>query len=254
KRSDLTGLYYDYALGANYMVDAAEPTMLILGMGSGTFASQTLKYTPDFTIEGVEIDKKIIDLTYKYFDLDPSVRVVAYDGRAYLSGAGIYDVIMVDAYQDITIPFQMSSVEFFSLVEEHLAPGGVMVVNLNMVADVKDNINDYLKDTINRVFRVVYECPTDGTNCILFASNNPTVFVSFDRHVAPLSGPIRAMMERVRERSVLTEKGDRILTDDRAPVELLGMRVLDAMIQEELDALRAEFRGKSLSELIEWLQ
>ena len=27
-----------------------------------------------------------------------------------------YDVIMVDAYQDITIPFQMSSLEFFSLV------------------------------------------------------------------------------------------------------------------------------------------
>ena len=35
---------------------------------------------------------------------------------------------MVDAYQDITIPFQMSSVEFFTEVYEHLAPGGVMVV------------------------------------------------------------------------------------------------------------------------------
>lgn len=27
---------------------------------------------------------------------------------------------MVDAYQDITIPFQMSSVEFFTMVKEHL--------------------------------------------------------------------------------------------------------------------------------------
>ena len=253
KNADLTGLYYDYALGANYMVNSAEPTMLILGMGSGTFASQTLKYTPQFEIEGVEIDRKIIDLTYDYFGLDPSVKVVEYDGRAYLENAGIYDVIMVDAYQDITIPFQMSTVEFFRLVEKHLAPDGVMVVNLNMVADVKDNINDYLKDTINRVFRVVYECPTDGTNCILFASDNRSIMNVFDRKTAPLSGSIRAMMDRVRERTSLTEKGDRILTDDRAPVELLGMKVLDAMIQDELDYYRELFRGKSFSELIELL-
>ena len=253
KNAELTGLYYDYALGANYMIEETAPTMLILGMGSGTFASQTLKYTPGFTIEGVEIDKKIIDLTYAYFDLDPSVKVVEYDGRAYLQNAGVYDVIMVDAYQDITIPFQMSTVEFFSLVQKHLAPDGVMVVNLNMVADVKDNINDYLKDTVNRVFRVVYECPTDGTNCILFASDNRSIINVFDRKTAVLSGPIRTMMERVRQKTVLTEKGDRILTDDRAPVELLGMKVLDAMIQDELEALRDEFRGKNLSELIELL-
>ena len=253
KNADLTGLYYDYALGANYMVNSAEPTMLILGMGSGTFAQQTQKYTPQFKIEGVEIDRKIIDLTYDYFDLDPSVKVTEYDGRAYLQNAGIYDVIMVDAYQDITIPFQMSTVEFFRLVQRHLAPDGVMVVNLNMVADVNDNINDYLKDTINRVFRVVYECPTDGTNCILFASDNRSIMNVFDRKTAPLSGSIRAMMDRVRDRTSLTEKGDRILTDDRAPVELLGMKVLDAMIQDELDYYRDLFRGKSFSELIELL-
>ena len=45
------------------------------------------------------------------------------------------DVIMVDAYQDITIPFQMSSTEFFTMVREHLNPGGVMVVNMNMISD-----------------------------------------------------------------------------------------------------------------------
>ena len=253
KNADLTGNYYDYALGANYMVNGAEPTMLILGMGCGTFASETLKYTPQFKIEGVEIDRKIIDLTYDYFDLDPAVRVVEFDGRAYLKDAGIYDVIMVDAYQDITIPFQMSSVEFFSLVQEHLAPDGVLVVNLNMVADVKDNINDYLKDTINRVFRVVYECPTDETNCILFASDNPSILNVFDRKTAPLTGPIRSMMERVRAKTVLTGKGDHILTDDRAPVELLGMKVLDAMIREELDYYRELFRGKSISEMLELL-
>jgi hypothetical protein len=34
---------------------------------------------------------------------------------------------MVDAFQDITIPFQMSLVEFFTMVKEHLTEDGVIV-------------------------------------------------------------------------------------------------------------------------------
>ena len=60
---------------------------------------------------------KITDLAVKYFELPEDVPVTTYDGRAYLNAIDkTYDVIMVDAYQDITIPFQMSSIEFFSLV------------------------------------------------------------------------------------------------------------------------------------------
>lgn len=63
-----------------------------------------------------------------------------------------YDVIMVDAYQDITIPFQMSSVEFFTMVKDHLKDGGVMVVNMNMHGNKEGDINQYLADTIANVF------------------------------------------------------------------------------------------------------
>lgn len=58
---------------------------------------------------------------------------VPQDSRAFLNAVDEkYDVIMVDAYQDITIPFRMSSTEFFTLVKEHLTENGVMVVNMNM--------------------------------------------------------------------------------------------------------------------------
>lgn len=64
-------------------------------------------------IVGVEIDEKITELSERYFDVPEDVHTVNYDGRAYLRATDeCYDVIMVDAYQDITIPFQMSSVEF----------------------------------------------------------------------------------------------------------------------------------------------
>ena len=72
-------------------------------------------------------------MAYEYFELPEEVKVTTYDGRAFLNVCDKkYDVIMVDAYQDITIPFQMSSKEFFAQVKSHLNDGGVMVVNMNM--------------------------------------------------------------------------------------------------------------------------
>ena len=78
---------------------------------------------------------------------------------------------MVDAYQDITIPFQMSSVEFFTEVRGHLAPGGVMVVNMSMRSESEGSINEYLMDTIRSVFPCCYAVRVSGgTNMELFAS------------------------------------------------------------------------------------
>lgn len=53
---------------------------------------------------------------------------------------------MVDAYQDITIPFQMSSVEFFTLVKEHLTDDKAPVELLDMkVLDelIQDEVSYY---------------------------------------------------------------------------------------------------------------
>ena len=40
------------------------------------------------------------------------------------------------------------------------------------------------------------------------------------------------------------EPGTLILTDDKAPVEVLGMRVLDEIIAEELDYYRELYLGE----------
>ena len=50
------------------------------------------------------------------------------------------------------------------------------------------------------------------------------------------------LMRGVRERLVPYEGGDRILTDDRAPVELLGMRAIDEIVQQELAYYKERFR------------
>lgn len=253
KDSRLTGMYYDYALAAPLMagISADNPgSILILGLGTGTFAKYCSEYFPGCSIEGVEIDRKIADLASEYFELPDSVQVSVYDGRSYLAASDkTYDVIMVDAYQDITIPFQMSSVEFFTEVREHLAPHGVMVVNMNMKSRSEHSINDYLCDTMGSVFEHVYTAPVSGgTNCEVFAFQSPDVLKTFETERKALTdAALSDMMETVWDQMAPRQSGNLILTDDRAPVELLGMQVLDEIIADELDYYRELYLGEIFS-------
>lgn len=242
-------MYYDYALAAPVMagINTKEDNqVMILGLGSGTFADYCDRYFPGTKIQGAEIDKKIADIATDYFGLPESVEVAVEDGRAYLTASeDSYDVIMVDAYQDITIPFQMSSVEFFSQVKNHLKDNGVMVVNMNMKSSSEDSINDYLCDTIASVFKYVYTVPVDGgTNMEVFASNEAGLPAMLEKNTEKLpKGELKSMMETVSAEISDYEGKDRILTDDKAPVELLGMKVLDEIIGEELDYYRELYLG-----------
>lgn len=256
KSGQLSGYYYDYAMAAPLMAENAdeEKDILILGMGTGTFAKQCTNYLGNVNVEGVEIDESITDLAHEYFDLSPDIKVSTYDGRAFLNvSQKKYDVIMVDAYQDITIPFQMSSVEFFTLVHDHLKDGGVMVVNMNMRSDTDGGINTRLSDTIASVFSEVYTVDVSGsTNRELFASDNPEMLNNLAENTDSLEKPeLASMMKIVSENLVPYESKGMILTDDKAPVELLGMSVIDEIIQDELSYYKEQFAKKGFRGLLE---
>ena len=254
KDGSLTGMYYDYALAAPVMSGKPAPRVLVLGNGTGTYAGQCLRYFPDSTVEGVEIDGKITQLAWDCFDLSPAVKVTEYDGRAFLQAVSErYDVILVDAYQDITIPFQMSSREFFTLVREHLNEGGVMVVNMNMHADGEGSINQYLCDTIASVFDgiVTVDVPL-ATNRELFACMDGDPAQRLAQGLDSLTDPaLRALMERVLLSLVSYEGTGKLLTDDRAPVELLGMQMIDRLIEEELQYYKGVYAQEGLGGVLD---
>ena len=262
----LTGMYYDYAMAAPYMAgiyEKQEPLrVLILGMGTGTYATQCRRYFGDMYIEGVEIDEKITALAHEYFELPQDIKVTTYDGRAYLEALSSrkdksgdsdrYDVIMVDAYQDITIPFQMSSVEFFTLVKDQLTEDGVMVVNMNMKSDVSGGINDYLSDTISHVFNEVYTVDVDGnTNRELFAGNDPEMVNRLTENLEKEQNEeLHAMIQKVSDNMSRYSAGDLVMTDDKAPVEVLGMKAIDSLIGEEVKYYKDVYEKEGLEGLI----
>lgn len=260
KNNNLTGMYYDYAMAAPFMAGVNEKDeldILILGMGTGTYATQCKRYFDNLNIEGVEIDDKITMLAEKYFELPEDVSVMTYDGRAFLNTADKkYDVIMVDAYQDITIPFQMSSIEFFNLINNHLKKDGVMVVNMNMRGTEDGNINDYLADTISNVFSQVYIADVAGsTNRELFASNNPDIINRFTDNVGSFENEeLSGLMTDISDYLTAYEAGNYLMTDDNAPVELLGMKVIDSLIRDEIEYYKDIYEEEGISGLIETLK
>lgn len=262
KTDGLTGMYYDTALAAPALAEHAD-SALILGMGTGTYARQLRKYSPQTKITGVEIDDRITKLAGEYFEEPQDISVATYDGRAWLAASHEkFDVIMVDAYQDITIPFQMSSKEFFTLVYDHLADGGVMVVNMNMISDGRGSINEALTDTIASVFgarnMVTADVPRT-TNRELFAKRMGDGARSIEASIRRMDEG-DSMLDRAVQtvdptfRDVTVSAVPTVLTDDKAPVEVLGMRAIDGIIAEQAEPYRRILREEGIGGLLRSVQ
>lgn len=262
KADGLTGMYYDTALAAPALAEHAD-SALILGMGTGTYARQLRKYSPQMKITGVEIDDRITKLAADYFEEPQDISVATYDGRAWLAASHEkFDVIMVDAYQDITIPFQMSSKEFFTLVYDHLADGGVMVVNMNMISDGHGSINEALTDTIASVFgarnMVTADVPRT-TNRELFAKRMGDGARSIEASIRRMDEGDSRLDRAVQAvdptfRGVTVSAVPTVLTDDKAPVEVLGMRAIDGIIAEQAEPYRRILREEGIGGLLRSVQ
>jgi ATP phosphoribosyltransferase len=141
-------------------------------------------------------------------------------------------------------------------VKDHLAENGVMVVNMNMRGSNEGSINDYLADTIASVFNTVYTADVSGsTNRELFASTSSSILETFQKNIAELDNRnLFQMMERVEGGLTKYEAGNYLMTDDNAPVELLGMQVIDELIQDEVAYYKNIYDENGISGVFEMLK
>ena len=61
------------------------------------------------------------------------------------------------------------------------------------------------------------------------------------------------MMGAVSDNLTVYEAGERIMTDDKAPVELLGMRVIDELIQGEVAVYKNLYDEKGIKGVLDSL-
>jgi spermidine synthase len=195
----------------------------ILGNAAGTTARAYGHYFPETQVDGVEIDPELEEVGRRFFDMgsNPNLTVFNEDARPWLRRSeGGYDVIMVDAYRQPYIPFYLATAEFFELVRDRLAPGGVVIVNAGHPED-SDDLEKVLGRTLAEVFPTVLRDPIEPTNTLLVASEAPASAQRLEGEARELPSELEnlALVEASRVGPRL--EGGAVYHDDRAPVEWL---------------------------------
>ncbi|MBU0495539.1 MAG: fused MFS/spermidine synthase [Chloroflexi bacterium] len=233
----LTGGPWDYFLLTPFFYPDTDQddveSLCLLGLAAGTTARQfTVVFGEDVRIDGVEIDPQIIEVGREYFAMtSPNLNAIAQDARYFINTTDQkYDVVGIDVYRQPYIPFQLTTVEFFTEVDRHLTDRGGVVINVGRTPG-DDRLVQVLASTMRTVFPSVYivDIP-DRWNSVVFATKQPT---QADNLVANLrAGHLRephlqtvlaTALPTLRSVAVPTV---RPFTDDWSPVE----QVIDLIV------------------------
>jgi spermidine synthase len=199
----------------------------VVGLAAGTMAHLFTEAYGAVHIDGAELDPAIIDAGRKWFEMNlPNLTPHPVDGRRFLAGtSGAYDVIAVDAYRPPYIPFHLTTVEFFTLARDRLAPSGVVAVNVGRT-HTDYSLVDAVAKTMQAVFPSVYilDLP-DGEstlgNSLVIGTRQPTTMDDFAANLPAFHSGLLGQVASTAPapRAAAPPPDAPIFTDDRAPVE-----------------------------------
>ena len=208
--------------------------MAIIGLAAGTSARQAFTIFPQISIDGFEIDPKVIQVGQTYFGMqDTNLHIFNQDGRWGLNKSNkTYDVISIDAFHPPYIPWHLTTREFFSEIQAHLNSKGVLVLNVVRILDDRQLVNS-LHKTIQQIFPSVMISDLPGSfNSIIFASLQPISIIEAAKNyecLAVRSGTPQLLLDALSTALINVQpepSGGIIFTDDRAPVEWLTNQMI----------------------------
>jgi hypothetical protein len=224
----LTGGVWDAFLAVPPLLGRPLERVAILGNAAGTTARAMGVYFPRAEIDGVELDPAVSRVGRRWFGLDDNPRLTVHDedARPFLRRSDTrYDLIVVDAYHQPYVPFYLATREFFALVRERLAPGGIVALNVAAVPD-DDRLVDAIGGTLARELPQALRWPALRFNTVVLGLTEPLTPLERERRLrsghADLE-PLRRLL--ARDARELTPAG-RPWTDDRAPVEWVTDRMI----------------------------
>ncbi len=234
----LRSVWGHYAQAAAWTTNGKPDRALMLGLGGGSAARAWRKLYPSCEIVGVELDPEVIRLGQELMDSPRDIETHALDARVFVRQELASDtprqfpVILMDAFQFPYIPFHLTTVEFFTQVEQLLAPGGVLMLNVGRDGQ-QDRVVHAMARTLEEVFPHVSLIEVRSqSNAILLATRHP-----IEDSVGPdaLRLPTRAMLSLrlLRKPKPWKRRPDApILRDDLAPVEwMTDLTVLQHMLE-----------------------
>jgi predicted membrane-bound spermidine synthase len=139
-RNGSKDLVFDYTRKIAEVTAAAPHKNRILILGGGAFSLPEYigMHYPASQIDVVEIDPSLPSIAKQYFDYKQpaNVRIFSEDARTYLqTTAERYDLVIVDAYNDSSIPFALATREYAAALKVATSPDGVVIANFIGAAD-----------------------------------------------------------------------------------------------------------------------
>jgi len=221
---------YTRFMTASLMYAKDVHSVLEIGFGGGRTSWYLHRYLPNVQVTSVELDPTVVELARKYFGIkeEPNFQVVNRDGRLFLQESKEhYDLILIDAYRGPFVPFHLLTKEFYQIVREHLADGGVVAQNV----EPSTMLFDSAVKTINAVFPQLDFYRADGNIVTVAydgAERKPEDLAGVARDRDKAYGLRYSLLEMLSQRRHIQIAGGnvidpnaKVLTDDFAPVETL---------------------------------
>lgn len=226
--SVLTGGVWDAFLALPPLLGRPLERVAILGNAGGTTARALGVYYPAAEVDGVELDPAVSRVGRRYFGMDENARLTVHDAdaRPFLrSSDERYDLIVVDAYRQPYVPFYLATREFFRLVRDRLAPGGIVALNVAAVPDDK-RLVAAVGGTLAAEFPQVVAWPALRFNTIVLGLTEPLSREEMARRLAKGPRDLASIRRLLARDALPLEVSARPWTDDRAPVEWLTDRMI----------------------------
>ncbi len=156
-------------------------SFLLLGGGLSGHAAEVIKYKPE-RFDYCEADPDIFRIGSKHLPKQElsNLNFIPIDGRSWLMKAGPvkYDVIISATGDPLTIGWnRFYTMEFFQLVYEHLAPGGIFCMQLSVGGN-------YVNDQGSELLNINYHTLNQVFDHVTLVPGFATYFLASDKHLS----------------------------------------------------------------------
>jgi predicted membrane-bound spermidine synthase len=241
---DPTHLEYGYLRTFHDVIEFTakqRPVFRLLFIGGGGYTLPRLvdHLHESAEVDVVEIDPAVTRVARRFFGVgrEAAIRTVNEDARWFaMRGGEPYDAIFIDAFNDLSVPYHLTTREFTAQLHRLLAPDGALVVNV--IDDFRGGrfLASYVR-TLQSLFGAQHVAILMDEAADMESSRSTFVVVA-SRSLAGISAetaahvvPPSAAQNYVRQRRGI------VLTDDFAPVDnmlapLFRERFVDELQEE----------------------
>ncbi|MEI9478716.1 MAG: fused MFS/spermidine synthase [Deltaproteobacteria bacterium] len=217
---------------------------LFIGGGGYTFPRYVEARYPKADIDVVEIDPEITRVSLAHLGVrkDTRIRTFNTDGRWFVMNhreKEKYDFIFLDAFNDLSVPFHLTTQEFSLQLKKLLKPDGLLLVNVIDSFNKGAFLPSYTR-TLEEVFakgkvHLITLSSSEGhigvSNSVVMASPQALDVEDFTRSLKSTGNEetISHVMPPDRLQRYLNERHSIILTDDYVPVDNLIAPVFEEL-------------------------